>query len=137
MVIETVQESSAAGQQGDYETSRAIPYDTARLYRAAIAGHDHVRQVRTTFAAGPPEPALQMRGHRPAGLWVSTLANQVGAAAFAVMPLFRLIEAHLLTAERPHGDETTVPILAKKTRGPSVVRGALPHQAYRTMPFPA
>src|SRR5215471_6669944 len=46
-------------------------------------------------------------------LSVSTLADQVGAAAFAVMPLFRLIEAHVLAAERLHGDETTVPILAK------------------------
>jgi transposase len=46
-------------------------------------------------------------------LSVSTLADQVGATAFAVMPLFRLIEAHVLAAERLHGDETTVPILAK------------------------
>jgi transposase len=29
------------------------------------------------------------------------------------MPLYRLIEAHVLAAERLHGDETTVPILAK------------------------
>jgi transposase len=46
-------------------------------------------------------------------LSVSTLADQVGAAAFAVMPLFRLIGAHVLAAERLHGDETPVPILAK------------------------
>ena len=46
-------------------------------------------------------------------LSVSTLADQVGAAAFAVMPLFRLIETHVLAAERLHGDDTTVPILAK------------------------
>src|ERR1700739_3342050 len=46
-------------------------------------------------------------------LSVSTLADQVGAASFALMPLFRLIEAHVLAAERLHGDETTVPILAK------------------------
>jgi transposase len=29
------------------------------------------------------------------------------------MPLYRLIEAHVLAAERLHGDDTTVPILAK------------------------
>ena len=46
-------------------------------------------------------------------LCVSTLADQVGAAAFAVMPLYRLIEAHVLGAERLFGDDTTIPILAK------------------------
>jgi transposase len=46
-------------------------------------------------------------------LSVSTLADQVGAASFALMPLYRLIETHVLAAERLHGDETTVPILAK------------------------
>src|SRR5437868_8890601 len=33
-------------------------------------------------------------------LSLSTLADQVGAAAFALMPLYRLIEAHILAAER-------------------------------------
>lgn len=46
-------------------------------------------------------------------LSVSTLADQVGAAAFALMPLYRLIEAHVLAAERVHGDDTTVPVMAK------------------------
>ncbi|HXO70448.1 MAG TPA: IS66 family transposase [Bradyrhizobium sp.] len=46
-------------------------------------------------------------------LSVSTLADQVGAAAFALMPLYRRIEAHVLAAERLHGDDTTVPVLAK------------------------
>jgi len=46
-------------------------------------------------------------------LGVSTLADQVGAGVFAAMPLYRLIEAHVLAAERLHGDDTTVPILAK------------------------
>jgi transposase len=46
-------------------------------------------------------------------LSVSTLADQVGAGVFAVMPLYRLIEAHVFAAERLHGDETTVPILAR------------------------
>ncbi len=36
-------------------------------------------------------------------LSVSTLADQVGAAAFAVMPLFRLIEAHTSARRRNHG----------------------------------
>ena len=46
-------------------------------------------------------------------LSTSTLADQVGAAAFALMPLYRRIEAHVLAAERLHGDDTTVPVLAK------------------------
>jgi transposase len=46
-------------------------------------------------------------------LSVSTLADQVGACATALRPLHRLIEAHVLAAERLHGDDTTVPILAK------------------------
>lgn len=46
-------------------------------------------------------------------LSVSTLADQVGACATALQPLHELIEAHVLAAERLHGDDTTVPILAK------------------------
>lgn len=46
-------------------------------------------------------------------LSVSTLADQVGAGVFAAMPLYRLIEAHVLAAERLHSDDTTVPILAR------------------------
>ncbi len=46
-------------------------------------------------------------------LSLSTLADQVGACAAALRPLQALIEAHVLSAERLHGDDTTVPILAK------------------------
>jgi transposase len=46
-------------------------------------------------------------------LSVSTLADQVGACTMILQPLYRLIEAHVLAAERLHGDDTTVPILAK------------------------
>jgi transposase len=46
-------------------------------------------------------------------LSLSTLADQVGACALALRPLNALIEAHVLSAERLHGDDTTVPILAK------------------------
>jgi transposase len=44
---------------------------------------------------------------------VSTLADQVGHGTFALMPLFHLIERHVLTADRLHGDDTTLRILAK------------------------
>jgi transposase len=46
-------------------------------------------------------------------LSLSTLADQIGAIAAAVKPVFLLIEAHTLSAERLHGDDTTVPRLAK------------------------
>jgi transposase len=46
-------------------------------------------------------------------LSTSTLADQVGAAAFALAPFYRLIEAHVLSAQRLHGDDTTVPVMAK------------------------
>jgi transposase len=46
-------------------------------------------------------------------LSVSTLADQVGACTAALQPLHALIETHVLAAERLHGDDTTMPILAK------------------------
>jgi hypothetical protein len=46
-------------------------------------------------------------------LSLSTLADLVGACAAALGPLHTLIERHVLSAERLHGDDTTVPILAK------------------------
>ena len=48
---------------------------------------------------------------------VSTMADHVGACAAALMPLYELIKSHVFAAERIHGDDTTVPVLAKvKTR---------------------
>ena len=44
---------------------------------------------------------------------LSTLADQVGGCTVALTPLFKRIEAHVLSAERLHGDDTTVPVLAK------------------------
>jgi hypothetical protein len=41
------------------------------------------------------------------------LADQVGGCTAALMPLLKRIEAHVLSAERLHGDDTTVPVLAK------------------------
>jgi transposase len=42
-------------------------------------------------------------------LSVSTLADQVGACTTVLQPLHALIEAHVLAAERLHGDDTTIP----------------------------
>ena len=46
-------------------------------------------------------------------LSLSTLADQVGACTVALRPLHDLIAAHVLAAERLHGDDTPVPVLAK------------------------
>jgi transposase len=45
---------------------------------------------------------------------VSTLADWVGAAAASLTPLVEVIRAHVFAALRLHGDDTTVPVLAKE-----------------------
>ena len=44
---------------------------------------------------------------------VSTLADWVGACTAALAPLNALIQTHVMAADRVHGDDTTVPVLAK------------------------
>jgi transposase len=44
---------------------------------------------------------------------LSTMADAVGSVCAALDPLARLIEAHVMAAERLHGDDTTVPVLAE------------------------
>jgi transposase len=46
-------------------------------------------------------------------LSLSTLADQVGACRAVLAPLIERIEAHVFAAERLHGDDTTVPVLAR------------------------
>jgi len=45
---------------------------------------------------------------------VSTLADWVGACTANLAPLIELIRRHVLAADRIHGDDTTVPVLAKQ-----------------------
>jgi hypothetical protein len=64
-------------------------------------------------------------------LSLSTLADQVGACTTALQPLFALIERHVLTAERLHGDDKTVPIPGRRAgphrrgSGPPALEDAL------------
>lgn len=44
---------------------------------------------------------------------VSTLADWVGACTATLAPLTALVQAHVMAAARLHGDDTTVPVLAK------------------------
>jgi transposase len=46
-------------------------------------------------------------------LSLSTMADHVGACAAVLMPIYELIKAHVFAGERIHGDDTTVPVLAK------------------------
>lgn len=52
-------------------------------------------------------------GREGIDLSVSTLADWVGACTSALAPLVALIRAHVLAADRIHGDDTTVPVLAR------------------------
>ncbi|WP_294541509.1 IS66 family transposase [uncultured Rhodoblastus sp.] len=44
---------------------------------------------------------------------LSTMADSVGSVCSALNPILRLVEAHVMAAERLHGDDTTVPVLAE------------------------
>jgi hypothetical protein len=45
---------------------------------------------------------------------VSTLADWVGACSATLAPLVELIRRQVLAADRIHGDDTTVPVLARR-----------------------
>ena len=44
---------------------------------------------------------------------LSTMADSVGSVCAVLNPILRLVEAHVMAAERLHGDDTTVPVLAE------------------------
>jgi transposase len=44
---------------------------------------------------------------------LSTMADAVGSSCAVLDPVLRLVEAHVMAAERLHGDDTTVPVLAR------------------------
>src|ERR1700726_4319532 len=44
---------------------------------------------------------------------LSTMADAVGSGCTALEPVLRRVEAHVMAAERLHGDDTTVPVLCK------------------------
>jgi transposase len=52
-------------------------------------------------------------GREGVAVSLSTLADQVGTCAAMLKPLPTLIEAHVMRAERLHGDDTPIPVLAK------------------------
>ena len=80
---------------------RAGPDLLATILHAKFAEHQPLNRQSERFA------------REGIDLSVSTLADWVGACTSALSPLSALIDAHVLEAERLHGDDTTVPVLAK------------------------
>jgi transposase len=66
-----------------------------------------------SYSLAGPERRRRFSITESIDLNVSTLADWVGASAAALSPLVELIRRHVLNAQRIHGDDTTVPVLAK------------------------
>ena len=80
---------------------RAGPELLATILEAKFGQHLPLNRQSETFAREGIE------------LDVSTMADWVGACTATLAPLIALIRTHVLAGERIHGDETTVPVLAK------------------------
>jgi transposase len=80
---------------------RAGPDLLATVMHAKFGEHQPLNRQSERFAAEGID------------LSVSTLADWVGACTATLAPLVTLVEAHVMAAERLHGDDTTVPVLAK------------------------
>jgi transposase len=80
---------------------RAGPNLLAMVLDAKFGNHQPLNRQSETYA------------REGIDLDVSTLADWVGACTATLSPLVALIRDHVLAAERIHGDDTTVPVLAK------------------------
>src|SRR3984957_5818233 len=80
---------------------RAGPNLLAMILDAKFANHLPLNRQSETYA------------REGVDLDVSTLADCVVACPATLAPLVALIRAHVMAADRLHGDDTTVPVLAK------------------------
>ncbi|WP_424140877.1 IS66 family transposase, partial [Roseomonas chloroacetimidivorans] len=80
---------------------RAGPKLLAMILEAKFGQHQPLNRQSETYALQGIE------------LSVSTLSDWVGTCTANLAPLMALIDAHVLAAERLHGDDTTVPVLAR------------------------
>jgi len=80
---------------------RAGPNLLATILEAKFAQHLPLNRQSESFAREGIE------------LDISTLADWVGACSATLSPLVAVLRHHVLVAERLHGDDTTVPVLAK------------------------
>ena len=62
----------------------------------------------------PPNRQAERYALEGAPIALSTMADAAGAVCAALDPLRRLVEAHVMAAERLHGDDTTVPVLGER-----------------------
>jgi transposase len=83
------------------ERGRAGPNLLAMILEAKFGRHQPLNRQSETYA------------REGIDLDVSTMADWVGACAAKLAPLRALIRAHVFGAGRIHGDDTTVPVLAK------------------------
>ncbi|WP_099349533.1 IS66 family transposase [Acetobacter aceti] len=80
---------------------RAGPWLLSTILTGKFADHLPLNRQSAAFA------------HEGIDLDTSTLADWVGACTATLAPLIAQVRAHVLAAERLHGDDTTVPVLAK------------------------
>ena len=80
---------------------RAGPNLLAMILEAKFGQHLPLNRQSETFAREGVE------------LSVSTMADWVGTCTAMLAPLVARIDAHVLAAERLHGDDTTVPLMAR------------------------
>ena len=97
-----------------------LPHPPHRSIRSAAAPRPPPSpgELPTTFGNHPPlKRQSESFAREGIDLDVSTLADWVGACSATLAPLVDLIRSHVFDAARLHGDDTTVPVLAKmKTR---------------------
>jgi transposase len=127
LIIRKETNRDKTNQQADFRIARR---NQRRCVRDSIRARRRRRSTsRRAGGAGPNLLAMLLNEkfgqHQPLNrqaeryvregvpLSLSTLADQVGAACAVLKPLLDRIEAHVLAAERLHGDDTTVPVLAK------------------------
>jgi hypothetical protein len=98
----------------DHPAAGAVPRHRPRPRRAEPAGDDPLGKFGEHLPLNRQSESYAREG---IDLDVSTMADWVGACAAALKPLVELIRRHVLAGQRVHGDDTTVPVLAKgKTR---------------------
>src|SRR6476659_2046539 len=102
----------------DHPASRTLSRHRPRAGWGELVGDDPLRQVWRAPAAQPAERIVCPGRHRarrvdPRIREGRLLADWVGACTASLAPLIELIRRHVLAGERLHGDDTTVPVLAK------------------------
>jgi transposase len=108
-VIQTIRERFSCRQCEAITQPQAPLHVTPRGFAGPSFGDDPVREVRPASAAEPTELTPCPRRDRPEPV---DAGRPGGRLCRGLRPLHALVERHVLAADRLHGDDTTVPILA-------------------------